>query len=193
MFVSGSGTIALLPKKCLDLTIAIWMKDMFNSGPATVGGAMGFAGVAAFLGNICAAKLSIFLPQFTYILHAVNLALAAVPLILLPFSPNPFIVAVCYFFGMFFANLNRYWVAHIPSDIADKKYSNSRGRVMNVVSVFMSLPAILGPFLAIILFNAVGFRYVCVVSGCLCIGYAILFVFVPYSDNHVQYSLIQNS
>ncbi|XP_072035289.1 vesicular acetylcholine transporter-like [Amphiura filiformis] len=188
IFVSGGGTVALLPKKCLDITLAIWMNDCFNSGPATVGTVISIAGVAALLGNICATKLSMLLfPQFTYILYSINLSVGAIPIILLPFSPNPYFVAVCYFFSMFFASITRYWIVQIPSDIVDQKYPSSRGRVMNVVTVFMSLPNIIGPFLAVIIFNAMGFRYVCITVGCLCISYSFLFVFTPYA-NYVKYS-----
>ena len=165
IILSCSMVVATLPKKCLDLTIGIWMAETFNSGPATIGTAKGVAAIAVILGNISGASISVFWWRHVPLLNALSLALSVVPIMLLPFSTNPYSVATCYFFNVYFFSTTKYWTVHLVAEIADKLYPRGRARVMNVLTAFMATPAIIGPVIGLILFNSIGFKYMCILLG----------------------------
>ena len=165
IILSGSMVVATLPKKCLDLTIGIWMAETFNSGPATIGTAIGVAAIAVILGNISGVSISVFWWRHVPLLNALSLALSVVPIMLLPFSTNPYSVATCYFFNVYFFSITKYWTVHLVAEIADKLYPRGRARVMNVLTAFMATPAIIGPVIGLILFNSIGFKYMCILLG----------------------------
>ena len=173
IILCGSMVLATLPKKCLDLTIGIWMSETFNSSPATVGMAMGVATIAVILGNVSGASISICFWRHVPLANALSLALSVVPIMLLPFSTNPYIVAICYFLNVYFFSMAKYWTVHLVAEIADRLYPRGRARVMNVLTAFMVTPAIIGPIIALILYNSVGFKYMCIILGPMGISYSV--------------------
>ena len=166
--------VAWLPRKCVDSTIAMWMDEKFSSGPAIVGLAISLAAVVVPVANVFGTSFASMWPDRLHLLSSICVALCGLTISTMFLSPNPEIVSICYASYIFFACTARYGAMSLLSVLAEKFPNTPRGTVMSAASVGLSICNLIGPLIAIPLFNSFGFISICVSVGPLCCLFAPL-------------------
>lgn len=149
--------VAWLPRKCIDSTIAMWMDEKFSSGPAIVGLAICMAAVVVPVANVFGTSFASAWPDGIHLLSSICVALCGLPISTMFLSPNPEIASICYASYIFFASTARYGAMSLLSILAEKSPNTPRGTIMSAASVGLSICNLIGPLIAIPLFNSFGF------------------------------------
>ncbi|XP_072025232.1 probable vesicular acetylcholine transporter-B [Amphiura filiformis] len=166
--------LAWLPRKCIDSTVAVWMDAKFSSGPSVVGLVLSLAAISVPTANIVGASFASIWTTRIHMFTAICIALCSIPVSTMFLSPNPATVSVCYAVYIFFASSSRYGAMNLLSNIAENTKDSSRGTVMSAASVGLSICNLIGPVLAIPLYNYFGFAVICLSIGPLCCLFAPL-------------------
>ncbi|XP_072050114.1 vesicular acetylcholine transporter-like [Amphiura filiformis] len=178
VLLSLTLTACALPKVCIQYVLAIWMEDRFNSDATTTGLFLGTAGVTEVAANVISVKFNNRYPEHICMYTALHVALCALPSVLLPFVPSPITGSFCFAFYIYFTGSARYGTMSMLSGLAENEYQTAYGRVIGVGNLGFTLPYLASPFVAVPLFNAIGFKKMCIIIGMVPLVWAPFLFFV---------------